>query len=230
MVTFVGESDNVRTGCCSVANFVTTAPTAAVSGNTLLLVANMHQSCCGAPSAISTPTGWTLINFLRTYTTNTSAAIFICNNYVPGTTGLTFTVTRSANPTTITHTWAMAAYSSVNTTTQQDATAIEQTNASSVNLTSGSITTVTNNALIVNMCAYNGTGTITDAAGTTRRISRAAANGSVYIADQTLVTAGASGAITPTIVGAKVSRGFTVALRPAAGGTINANFFPFFGM
>jgi len=219
-IAFRSETDGRATGTCSVTTFTVTAPAGAVSGDIFVLIVNLEQSCCGAPSNCSTPTGWTRHFFASGYTTNTSAALYTCK-YASGTTGLTFTVTESLNPTTVNWSWGCSAYSGCDQTTWNDATPTSSTNASSTNLTAASITTATANAMVLNLYAYNGTGTITDAASTTQRINRQNAAGSVYSAEELFAAAGATGTRVATIVGAKVSRGYSVALRPAASAGFN---------
>lgn len=221
-IAFVSASNNLITqSCCGSGNFTIAAPAGAVSTNILTLVINLEQSCCGSPSAISTPTGWTRHFFVAGYTTNTSAALYTCN-YVSGTTGLVFAVTHSGSPTAINFTYGCSAFSGCDQTTWLDTTPVSSANASSTNLTASTITSVTNNAQILNLYAYNGTGTITDAAGTTQRVNRQNAVGSVYQADQLFSSAGATGSIIATIVGAKVSRGYTIALRPTPPPVLNS--------
>lgn len=225
-IAFVAAITGVNTGSCSTFNAVVTKPTGTVDGMAIKVTLNVHQSCCGIPTSITPPAGWTTED-TNGYTTNTRNGV-----YTKIASGEPASWNFSINPaglvTTVTAEWGAESYSGVDQTTYHDVATVAQTNTSSTNLTAPTATSVTNGAMATNDYMYNGTGTITDAAGTTQRINRQNANGSVYSAEKLIPTAGVIGTRIATIVGAKVSRAVTVVFRPATVSGVNSGFFNFF--
>lgn len=222
-IAFRAASSGNQTNGCANFNITMTKPTGTVDNDVLVALVNVRQSCCGAPTSITTPSGWQLEDSEVTYTTRTKAELYSKKAASEGA-SWTVAVDPNASVCNVFSYWLVVAYSGCDTTTWIDATTTAGTNASSTNLTAPDIVTVTANAMVLNLYSYLGTGTVTDAGGTTQRVNVQNANGSVYCAEQLFASAGATGTRVATIVGAKVSRGFSVAMRPAAaGGSIIAN-------
>lgn len=226
-LAFRAAITGVSSGSCCNFNAVVTKPTGTVDGDIIKVTLNVHQSCCGIPTSITPPAGWTTEDD-NGYTTNTRGAVYTKKaSGEPA--SWNFAINPAGAVTTTTAEWGAESYSGADQTTYHDAPTVAQTNTSSTNLTAPTQTTATNGAMSLNDYLYNGTGTITDAAGTTPRINRQNANGSVYSAEKLIPTAGTViGTRVATIVGAKVSRGVTIVLRPAGVATPKTGFFNFF--
>lgn len=119
--------------------------------------------------------------------------------------------------TTITTTMrcVLCAYSGVDTTTPMDATATTSNNASSTVVKAVSITTVTNNAVVVWAgCIDSGTFTCTKPTAVTNRY-QATTLYRMTLGDFVQATAGATGDQDGSIGTARVNIGVHIALRPA---------------
>lgn len=67
-IAFRAKTDGVQTDGCSNFNITLTKPTGTVDNDVLVALVNVRQSCCGAPTSITTPSGWTLESTENNYT------------------------------------------------------------------------------------------------------------------------------------------------------------------
>jgi hypothetical protein len=188
-------------------------PSGLANGDVLIAFINVE-----AAVTINTPSGWTGAGVALSVGTQAARTFYkVISNAAGEPANYTFTHTGNTDTRVVVH-----AYSGVDNTTSQDATAVGQANASSTNVTAPSITTVTADAWVVWLGGYDsGTYTITEPPGTTQRYQAGSGQGArVTSSDYIMATPGATGTKTGTAPTARTNIAVQFALRPAgAGGT-----------
>ncbi len=184
-----------------------TLPTGTLSTDILLAG---FQYVGGTGTTITPPTGWTVCLREDNSTTDGGAVYWALGNV----SSLTFTVS------TTTAVGNTLSYSGVDNGTPMDVSAVGQANASSATGTAPSITTVTDNAWIVNFYAFSSIGpTFSSYQGTNTRdsghVTPTSSDPDAYFFGDFIQAAhGATGTKTVTSSVAGTNQGITIALRP----------------
>lgn len=187
----------------SSTTIVLNVPTGTSDGQQMLAVVGWAG---GTGVAITPPSGWTLIRRVDSTTVVGEAVYRRTASSEPA--SYTWTL-----DTSTTNSGQMITYAGVDTASPIDAEN-GQSNASSVNVTAPSITTVTANTMLVFVGGLAGAVTFTPPSGFTERTDV----NSGTIADKIQAATGATGTVTATASGAGLNIGFLIALKEAASG------------
>lgn len=196
-----------------------TTPAGAASGDVLIGVWYANGS-----AAWTQPAGWTV---LVNEDGAASGSMLVCRLVLSGAPGGSYAATSAASETAWGH---IMAFTGVDTTTPEDATATHSHNTSGT-YTTPTITTVTNNAVLLCIWGRGANVTIT-VDGALTPIDNGAAGPAYATGYETIATAGATGTRTATGYTGD-NFGASVAIRPAGGGgggtTLPANSLALMG-
>ena len=168
----------------------------------------------GAGTTITTPSGWSLINSTN-YNSNLLSSIYyrIASGSEPSSTSFAFSSSEKASG-------VMAAYTGVDTSSPINAQDV-QSNASSSTLTTPSVTTTTNDTMLVAAYGFARNTTLTEGSGMTLRGQDSSTGGggttrtTSGLQDVIQSSAGSTGSKSMTASNSTVNIGHIIALKPA---------------
>jgi hypothetical protein len=210
----------------AVASINVTIPAAVAVGDAMKLTFCWSG---GSNRAASTPSGWSPAGS-QNNGTNFGMASFV-RIAQAGDVGGSTVVACAITGGTATILGGMVAYSGVDGTTPQDATAVGGSNGFGTSQDSPSITTVTDQAVVVSSVGHRRVSTFTpidptDRSGGGVSVNVASVDLSLAIGDYLVTPAGASGVMDWTASGSENGAGISIALRPSSGVTTTLTATP----
>lgn len=207
-----------RAETASAQSLTATLPTGTASGD--VLVAFLATSSTAATLTV-TSTGWTTLIAPQEFAAGRTLSAYLIVN-----TGSVTAPSMSTTSAASRQTWLVQAYTGVNTTTPQDATAVYAYSSITTNpnaLVGPSITIATAGARLISLIGEDASTTTltapTSPAMTLLGTNTSGTGRTAGFADYATTATGATGALTWATTGTTDGGGITVALRPAAGGS-----------